>query len=234
MPIKVSLVIMNKNDLVGAREVIPKIDRSLFHEIFAVDGGSTDGSVEFFRAQGITTYVENKGGRGGAFRFATAQATGDYLVFLSTDGEEDPGDLKEFVRCFEAGADMVIASRLAPGAHHKAMEKIIWLHRMLYLKFYTWLLNLAFGMRLTDCWNGYRGFRRTALASIPTDAKNYLIEAQQTIRFRKAGMKIMEFPTHEGQRIGGQSGNPIFSTGFEHLILLYREKFSKPRAPELT
>ena len=221
----VTLVIMNKNDLEGARQVIPKIERSLFSEVFVMDGGSTDGSLEYFHEQGLTVNVLESGGRGGAFRYATEHARGEFVVFFSTDGEEDPADLKQFVRLFGEGADMVIASRTMPGAQHKAGEHWYWLHRLVFLRFITTLINLLFGTRLYDCWNGYRGFRVAALKNVKTDAKNFLIEAQQTIRFHKAGYCIREFPTHEGQRIGGASGNPIFASGWGHLVMIVQEKF---------
>jgi len=223
----ITLVIMNKNDLSGAKVVIPMIDRSLFHEIFVMDGGSTDGSQEFFKQQGLAVHVLTSGGRGGAFRQAAKIATGYGIVFLSTDGEEDPGDLKEFIRLFAEGADMVIASRLAEGARHKAHGKWAWIHRMWFLKFITFMVNLLFGAKLTDCWNGYRGFRLSALRQIETDAKDFLIEAQQTIRFLKAGKIIREFPTHEGRRIGGTSGNPVLTSGWGHIVLLVQEKFRR-------
>ncbi len=222
---KVTLVIMNKNDLEGARQVVPRIDRSLFDEIFICDGGSIDGSIRYFESQGLEVCVQREGGRGGAFRTAARRASGDYVVFLSTDGEEDPADLKHFVALFSKGADMVIASRLLPGAHHKARSRWCWIHRLIYLKFVTMLINILWGSRITDCWNGYRGFRLGALRQIETDAEDFLIEAQQTIRFLKAKMDIREFPTREGERIGAASGNPILKSGWGHLVLLFRERF---------
>ena len=52
-----------------------------------------------------------------------------------------------------------------------------------------------------------------------------MIEAQQTIRFLKKKYKIHEFSTHEGNRIAGQSSNPIIKSGILHLWMLFDEKF---------
>ncbi|MEQ9115914.1 MAG: glycosyltransferase family 2 protein, partial [Rickettsiales bacterium] len=218
---KVSLAIINKNDVIGARYVIPKIKRELFFEIFSVDGGSTDESIEFFKSENINTVVVNAGGRGGAMRHAAQICKGDYIVYLSTDGEEDANDLGKFIELFKNGADMVIASRTAKGAYHKAKSKITYYHRFLFLKFITKLINIFFKGNLTDCWNGYRGFNIKKLKSVDIDAKDFMIEAQQTIRFLKRKYKIFEFPTHEGNRIAGQSSNPIFKSGIGHLWMLF-------------
>lgn len=220
---KVSLAILNRNDLEGAKQVVPRIDRSLFDEIFVVDGMSTDRSVEFFREQGLEVIVQKRSGRGDAVRTSLERATGTHIVFLSTDGEEDPQDLGKFIERFKTGADLVIASRVAAGARHKAHERLIWIHRLWYLQFITFLINVMFGGRLTDCWNGYRGFSVEALRAIQTNAEGFLIEAQQTIRCLAAGREVVEFPTHEGTRVGGASMNPIFRSGYLHLVLLWDE-----------
>ena len=223
----VTLAILNRNDVAGCRVVIPQVDRTLFHEIFVVDGNSTDGSQEFFSGQNLTTYKNIPGGRGGAMRFAIEKASGTHMIFLSSDGEEDPKDLPKVIDCFAKGADMVIASRLAEGAYHKGQAHWYYMHRLLYLKLITLLINILFGAKLTDCWNGYRGFKLSAVRCVPTDAKDFMIEAQQTIRFLKAGYKVVEFPTREGERVAGKSSNPVLKSGFLHLIMIIQEWLKK-------
>lgn len=223
--IKISLAIINRNDVAGARLVIPAIDRNLFFEIFAVDGNSSDGSVDFFNQQNIQTHIIKEGGRGGAMHYAANIAKGDFIIYLSSDGEEDVADLEKFIEKFQQGADMVIASRTMNGAHHKAKEKLGYYHRLLFLKLITALINIFFCGNLTDCWNGYRGFNLKKLRSVEIDAKDFLIEAQQSIRFLKKKFIISEFPTYEKQRVAGNSSNPIFRSGWLHLVMIFREKF---------
>lgn len=221
--IKVTLAILNRNDKLGAMQVIPQINTALFHEIFVIDGNSSDGSQEYFRSQGITVHTQAQGGRGGAMRTAIDKATGDYIIFLSTDGEEDPQDLPKFIEEFKRGADLVIASRMMKGGSFKSAHNKFYFHRRLYLRIITILINILFNAQLTDCWNGYRGFRLKDVRTIKTDAEDFLIEAQQTIRFSKLNKKIVEFPTVEGKRIAGKSGNPILKSGILHIVLIFSE-----------
>lgn len=225
--ISVTLAIINKNDMVGAKNVIPIINRDLFNFIFVIDGGSEDGSQDYFKSENIVCHEVKNGGRGGAMRYAAKICETDYIVYLSTDGEENPDDLANFINLFKKGADMVIASRTMKGSFHKAQSKITYYHRLLFLKFITKLINIFFHGNLTDCWNGYRGFKIKNLRSTNIDAEDFMIEAQQTIRFLKRGYKISEFPTHEGDRIGGYSTNPILKSGIGHLWILYDEKYGK-------
>ncbi len=224
--IKVTLALLNHNDLEGLRTVLPRVERKIFCEVFAVDGGSTDGSLNFLRESDFPVYVQPSGGRGGAIRLAVEKAKGDYIVFLSSDGEEDPRDLPKFLECFGLGADMVIASRLKAQGSHKADQEPGYLPRKLYLQFFTKLVNIFFRGSVTDCWNGYRGFRISFFHDLRLDAEGFLLEAQQTIRFLKRGGTLLEFPTREGVRPGGRSGNPILKTGLLHLMMLVKERLS--------
>lgn len=50
---KVSLCLIVWNELQGCQLDVPKLPRDAFDEIFAVDGGSTDGTIEYLESQGI-------------------------------------------------------------------------------------------------------------------------------------------------------------------------------------
>ena len=49
---------MTINEIEGMRHVMPRIDRTLVHEILLVDGGSTDGTLEFARENGVRIFEE--------------------------------------------------------------------------------------------------------------------------------------------------------------------------------
>ena len=62
-------------------------------EVLVVDGGSTDGTLEFFESRGVRVIRQERRGRGEAFRLAAQHARNDRLVFFSPDGNEDPDDI---------------------------------------------------------------------------------------------------------------------------------------------
>ena len=76
---------------------------------------------------------------------------------------------------------------------------------------------------VTDSINGFRGITRKCWERIRPDGVGYTIEYQSTIRALKLNLKIAEFPTIEGQRIGGQSNARAIPTGLRFLRLLFRE-----------
>lgn len=223
---KTSLVILTRNDVVGLREVYPKLPLDTVNEVFIVDGQSTDDTVAFCKEKGIRVIVQEKLGRGDATRVGTEAAKGDYIIFFSSDGNEDPGDIPVMIALLDNGCDMVIASRTMQGSLHKDyghfLKPTLWT-----LKIFTWIVNVLFRAKLTDLWNGYRAFKRDKLIALKTDADKFLIEAQQTIRALKKKYRIGEFPTRELIRIHGKSQLPKFETGLGHIVLITKEFFRR-------
>ena len=55
-----SLVILSLNEIDGCKRVIPRIDKTLFDELLAIDGGSDDGTIEYLESQGFIVHIKKK------------------------------------------------------------------------------------------------------------------------------------------------------------------------------
>lgn len=223
---KYSLVLLTYNEIDGVRALLNKIPFNAVDEAFVVDGGSTDGTVEFFREHGIEVVEQqSRKGRGVAFQIAAERATGDVMIMYSPDGNEDPNDIPKFREFFEQGANVVIASRMMKGAYNEEDAETIKLRKWANNAF-NFLANLFFnrsGHYVTDSINGFRGIKLDLFRSLQQDAAGYTIEYQMTMRCLKLRKKIVEFPTHEGQRIGGESYAKSIPTGIAFLKCLWNE-----------
>ncbi len=224
--VKMSLVFLTFNEITGLKSLWPNIQGELsqFEEVFAVDGGSNDGTLEFFEEHGISVHGQDKRGRGEAFRVAFAKASGDALLFYSPDGNEDAADLGKFRIHFENGADMVIATRMTKDAHNEEDEDFLkW--RKWANNFFNIIANWTWnrGEFVTDSINGYRAISRKAWKEIQPDGEGYTIEYQSTIRAFKKRLRIVEFPTYEANRIDDQIGSPSLSTGLAFVKAYFRE-----------
>lgn len=222
---KLSLVILTWNEIVGLREIFHKIPKDAVHEIFAVDGGSTDGTLEFFEENGVKVHVQQEKGRGEAFRIAFREAQGDALILFSPDGNEDPADIPRFGPLLEQGYDMVIADRMGPDSHNE--EDIHWFRpRKWANNGFTLMANLTWnrsGTYVRDTINGYRAITKKTWETLQPDGHGYTIEYQSSIRCFKKKLRIAEFPTHEDQRIDGQEGSPSLKTGWMFIKLYFSE-----------
>ena len=218
---KIGLVLLTLNEIDGLNEIWNKIPKEEFDEIFAVDGGSKDGTIEFFNDNKIPIVGQSRRGRGEAFRQAFRASKSDVLIFFSPDGNEDPKDLVKMKNVFHnhPGTDLVIASRMMPDSRNEEDDQIFrwrkWACNALSL-----LANMIFNHNfssnyITDTINGYRGFNRDSFDKLNLTAIGYTIEYQSTMRSLILNMDIKEIPTIEGSRVGGESYANSFPTGLK-------------------
>ena len=162
---------------------------------------------------------QTRRGRGEAFHLAVSDIPADAFIFFSPDGNEEIEDLPKFRPLLEQGADIVIASRMMKGAVNEEDAQLFrwrkWANNAFNL-----MANIAFrrtGPFITDSINGYRATTKAVFDSLGLNALDYTIEYQMTIRALKHRLRIVEFPTHEGERIAGESGAPSIPTGLRFI-----------------
>ena len=125
---KIALCILALNELECLKVIFPKIqaptENTGYSAIYAIDGGSTDGTKEFFKLHNIEIIQQRRRGRGEAIKAAIEQIDADAFLFFSPDGNEDVLDLFRFEEYLKQGADLVIATRMVNGAFNE--EDIHW------------------------------------------------------------------------------------------------------------
>lgn len=223
---KSALVILTRNEIIGAKALFDRIPFRDFDETLVIDYKSNDGTPDFFKSKGIKVIAQENPGRGAAMQLAAKISEGDILVFFGPDGNEDPRDCPKLRDLVLAGNDMAIASRFLPGARNEEDGKLLktraWANR-----FFTACVRFSWGGNVTDSINGFRAIKKSVLESLNIDQAGFSVEFQMTIRALKSKLKIVEMPTIEGQRIGGQSTAYAIPTGFKVLGVLLRELFRK-------
>lgn len=218
-----TLVLLTLNELQGLKDLWDEIPHKEFELVLAVDGGSTDGTCDFLEEKGITILTQPIPGRGVAFRVAAEATYTQRMVYFSPDGNEDPEDIIRLDDLIEGGADLAIASRFAKGAINE--ESGILRPRARVNEALSFLANSCFnkGPYITDTINGFRALNRRAFLDLQTTVKRFPIEYQISIRAMRRGWKIAEIPTHEGQRIGGESKALSWPVGKDHIRVLLTE-----------
>jgi len=223
---KSTLAILTLNEIEGVKAIYNKIPLAEIDEALVVDGGSTDGTIEFFKKNGIKVIVQEVRGRGEAFRIVRREAKGDYLIFFSPDGNENPNDIPKLISKLEEGYDMAIASRFKKGGHNKE-DELIFPYRAWANRVATFLANLLWNRNIyiTDTINGFRAVTKQAFDKMKINAPGFVIEYQMSIRAMKLSLKVAEIPTYENNRIGGESKAKPIPTGILFLEFLFKELF---------
>jgi glycosyltransferase involved in cell wall biosynthesis len=214
-----TLLLPTLNEIEAVRVVIPKIKREWIDEILVVDGGSTDGTVEFMREQGLTVLTQARGGYGRAMGYGLAQAKGDIIVEFTPDGNSIPEDIPRIIVKVNEGYDLVIGSRYLKGARSDDDDWLTALGNRLF----TAAVNLLFRARYTDVLVGFRAYRRKPALDLNLDASGLSWPCQSSIRFARAGLRVAEIPANEPNRIGGERKMRPFKTGWEIVKLIARD-----------
>lgn len=217
-----TLIILTKNEIGGVQALFNRIPFKKVDETIVIDGQSKDGTIEFFKKHKVPVIIQEKLGRGEAFRIALKKAKHENVIFFSPDGNEDPKDIPKIAALLEKNFDLVVASRFAKGARADDSLKLV-PYRGWGNRFFTGLANLFFGGHMTDSINGFRGCNRKKIESLHLDAHGFAIEYQMSMRAMKKKLRIKEISTFEGDRIGGQSGAKTVDTGIYFVKILLRE-----------
>jgi dolichyl-phosphate beta-glucosyltransferase len=168
-------------------------------EVLVVIDGDTDGaaaaatSAAGGRANVRVLVNEVNRGKGFSVRRGFAAATGDRLVFIDADLSLPVEGLQPMFAMFDAGADVVIASRTVPGAHVVGAPPAL---RGVMSRVFNLVVQAVAVPGLADTQCGFKGFTADAARRIfarhQSDRFGFDVEA--LFLARQLGFRIVEMP----------------------------------------
>lgn len=185
-------------------------------EMIVVDNGSTDDSVRIAVEHGARVIHEARRGYGSAYLAGLARARGEYIVMADSDGTYDLTKMKPFIDLLQAGSDLVLGSRFKGTIQPGAMP---WMHRWIGNPLLTALLNLLFGVRVSDAHCGLRCVKRSVLPRLNLSAIGMEFASEMVFKAKTAGLKIAEVPIEYRTR-AGESKLSSLRDGWRHLRLM--------------
>jgi glycosyltransferase involved in cell wall biosynthesis len=217
-PVEISVVIPCLNEERAIAEVvawgwegIERTGRS--GEVIVVDNGSTDRSVELAREAGARVVHEPRPGYGSAYLRGLAEARGEYIFMADGDGTYDLRNMEPFLEQLDSGKEFVLGSRFAGRIHEGAMP---WKHRWIGNPVLTWVLNVFFGVKVSDAHCGLRAIRRSTVAGLDLHATGMEFASEMILKAAKRDIPVGEVPIDYYPRTGESKLN-TWRDGWRHL-----------------
>lgn len=223
-----SVVIPTYNELESLTELITALKDVLKShnkwEVLFIDDGSTDDSIEFLTE--IVTSESNfkliqlhrNYGKSAALAEGFKVATGDYIITMDADLQDDPKEIPNLVSKLEEGYDLVTG--------WKKTRKDPWTKRF-PSKIANFVTGLITGVKVHDMNCGLKIYRRAVVKSIDIygGRHRYIPALAGQKRFR-----IAEIPVQHHKRQYGVTkygGSRLFHGFFDLITILFLNRYTQ-------
>ena len=220
---RVAVVVPAYNEAENVGHVLDRIPAEVCGRetaVLVVDDGSRDGTAEVAERHGVAVarHVINRGG-GAALRTGyrlMVDSGAEIVVTIDADGQHKPAEMERLVEPVLSGeVEMAHGSRVLGEAseNHFARE--------LGIVFFNRLVSFITRTHVTDCSNGYRAVRSTALPQLVLRQEQFHT-SEFMIEAIKRGIPAKEIPVTVEQRLHGHSKKPAvvrYGLGFANAIV---------------
>ena len=178
--------------------VVRDIPKELVSQVVVVNNGSVDDTGIIARMNSAVVIDEPEHGYGRACKAGIKyleNAPPSIVVFLDGDYSDYPGELSRLIQpIIEERADLVLGSRLR-------FQNSLSFHVAAANKFFSKLINLLYGVSLTDL-GPFRAIKWDLLQRLNMTSDTYGWSCEMIVKAAKTKARIEEFPVRYRKRIG--------------------------------
>lgn len=193
------------------------------YEIIFVDDGSTDASPERLRTLAAAdgrirciTFRRNFG-KAAALDAGFAAASGDYVITMDADLQDDPQEIPNFLAKLDAGCDVVSGWKRVRNDP---------LHKTLPSRVFNGVVSRLSGVRLNDFNCGFKAYRADALEGLSLYGE---LHRFIPVLLHWRGYRVGEIPVNHHARRFGRSKygfNRLIKGGLDFLGVMLNTRFA--------
>jgi glycosyltransferase involved in cell wall biosynthesis len=231
--LKVTLIVPTWNEIDGMKAIMPQIKKEWCDQTIILDGGSTDGTIEYARSQGYFVYVQKQKGFRHAYTEVWPYIEGDIVITFSPDGNSIAGLIPDLIEKMKEGYDMVIVSRYLGKAKSEDDDFLTGFGNWMF----TTMVNVLHGGHYTDAMVIYRAYKTQIIYDLELHKDDAFATAEKlfntkvswepllSVRAVKRKLKVTEIPGDEPPRLGGERKLQVWRWGAVFLFQFIRELF---------
>ncbi|HET9722931.1 MAG TPA: DUF2304 family protein [Actinomycetota bacterium] len=197
------------NEAENVGDVIEAMPKEIdgYHVVpIVIDDHSDDGTADAARLAGaLAASLPIRRGGGLALRVGydiALKLGADIVVTIDADGQHQPEELPTVVRPIITGeADHVNGSRMLGDFERESVIRHVGVH------FFSWVVTLLTGQRVTDISSGYRATRADTLRKLILEQDQFWT-SEVTIEALRQHARVVEVPVTFLTRRGGESKKP--------------------------
>jgi glycosyltransferase involved in cell wall biosynthesis len=208
--VKVTIIVFEINEIDGMKAMMPQIDKEWYDELIVIDGGSTDGTLEYCKENGYNVFVQKEKGVGAAMNEGVKRATGDIILLYAPDGSFTVDRIPIMIEKIKEGYDLVNVSRYLDWAKSADDTWFTGFGNRCFSLF----AKIMMGWQITDFLFTYLAFKKELIDELQYDTNEWTWGQSLLINAYKRDKRICEIPGNEPPRIGGDIKMPKFKAGW--------------------
>lgn len=227
----VTLLIPTLNEIDGMKAIMPRVRRDWVDQILVLDGGSSDGTADWARANGYEVYVQKQPGIRQGYNEVLPLIEGDVILTFSPDGNSVPELIPALVAKMNEGHDMAIASRYLWPAQSADDDLLTAFGNWLF----TRTVNILHGGRYTDVMVIFRAYKKQLVYDLELDQDRWYRTPERlfgcriswepllSVRAARRRLRVAEIPGDEPARVGGERKLRIWRWGASYYLQFFRD-----------
>ena len=214
-----TLIIPAKNEAESLPSVLNELKNFDFNKTVILESSDIE-TIESIKNFNCEILYQNEKGYGNALIQGINNTKTEYLCIFNADGSFDPKYLNEMLELCK-DKDLVFASRYLKGAGSDDDTILTKIGNYIF----SFLGNIFFSLKLSDILYTYVLGKTDSFKKLNLKSNDFCFCVEMPIKASSFKMDIIDTPSYERKRIGGEKKVSEFRDGFKILLFMIQSFF---------